>query len=237
MNTDVHTLSGGYAMDALSREEAAEFTSHLADCEACRIEVRELQAVAATLGASEATRPPAHLKARILAAADQSPQLPPKVMPMRRVRSTRWTTWMVSAAAAIVLIVGAGIGIGQLRGSSDNQPAEAAAVTQVFRAKDARTATVDTSNGGKVTVAASRQLRRMALETRALPTLGSRQVYQLWAIHDGSPTSAGLVDDVAAGKAMALPTGQTTVAITIEPVGGSKRPTTKPIVTMDPRAV
>lgn len=237
MSSDLHTLSGVYAVDALSPEEAAEFVKHLQGCEACRIEVRELQAAAATLGASEAAAPPPDLKARVLAAADRSPQLPPKVVPLHRARSPRWTARIASAAAAIVLVVGVGFGISQLRGSSPDQaPVMAASVAQVFRAKDAKTETVDTSNGGKVTVATSARLGRMALETHALPSLGSRQVYQLWAVHNGSPTSAGVVDDVALGKAMAMPSNHTTVAITIEPAGGSDQPTTKPIVTMDPRA-
>ena len=44
MSTDLHTLSGAYALDALSAEEAEEFRTHLDGCQACREEVRELQA-------------------------------------------------------------------------------------------------------------------------------------------------------------------------------------------------
>ena len=40
MTIDLHTLSGAYALDALSAEEAEEFSRHLAQCEACREEVR-----------------------------------------------------------------------------------------------------------------------------------------------------------------------------------------------------
>jgi anti-sigma-K factor RskA len=36
---------------------------------------------------------------------------------------------------------------------------------------------------------------------------------------------------------MALPTNGTTVAITVEPAGGSPAPTTKPIVQLDPDKV
>jgi anti-sigma-K factor RskA len=113
----------------------------------------------------------------------------------------------------------------------------AAAVSQVFEAPDAKTATVDTANGGRVKVATSQQLGRMAVETDQLPTLANRHVYQLWAIHNGTPTSAGVVENLGAGAAMAMPASGTTVAITIEPSGGSAKPTTKPIVQMDPRDV
>jgi anti-sigma-K factor RskA len=36
---------------------------------------------------------------------------------------------------------------------------------------------------------------------------------------------------------MAMPASGTTVAITIEPAGGSQEPTSKPVVEMDPRQV
>jgi anti-sigma-K factor RskA len=77
MSTDLHTLSGAYAIDALSAEEAQAFDTHLEECQACRDEVRELQQAAALMGASEARAAPPALKARVLAAADQLPQLPP----------------------------------------------------------------------------------------------------------------------------------------------------------------
>ena len=36
---------------------------------------------------------------------------------------------------------------------------------------------------------------------------------------------------------MAMPSAGTTVAITVEPSGGSEQPTTRPIVTVDPATV
>jgi anti-sigma-K factor RskA len=236
MTTDMHTLSGAYAVDALSAEEAEQFATHLEQCPACREEVRELQEAAAAMGADEATAPPAALKGRVLAAADQLPQMPPKVTPLERARSRRWAARIGAVAAAVVLVAGAAFGIGQLQ-PDQKQPVMAESVSQVFDAKDAKTETVDTSNGGKITVATSQQLGRMALETHALPPLGSKQVYQMWAIHNGSPTSAGVVDNLAAGKAMAMPSDHTTVALTIEPSGGSDQPTSRPIVVMDPATV
>lgn len=234
MSTDLHTLSGAYAIDALSAEEAQLFDTHLEQCQACRDEVRELQEAAARMGAGEAVVPPAALKARILAAADQQPQLPPKVTSIRTARSRRWTSQLVAAAAAVVLVVGVGIGV--LQGQRDDSGVLSATVSQVFQASDAHTKTVSTDHG-TLTVATSPSLGRMAVDTDGLQPLTSQQVYQMWAIHDGTPTSVGLVDDVRAGKAMAMPSSGTTVAITVEPAGGSEQPTGKPIVTVDPQAV
>src|SRR3954447_26789322 len=119
MSSDVHTLSGAYALDALTPEEAEEFAQHLARCESCRVEVREIEEAAARMGAAEAKVPPPELKPRVLAAIDRTPQLRPRTaeqgtaarssVPSRRTGGPRrWLTWVGSAAAAVVLI---GIGV------------------------------------------------------------------------------------------------------------------------------
>jgi anti-sigma-K factor RskA len=230
MSTDLHTLSGAYAVDALSPHEAAEFRTHLAGCEACRQEVRELRQAAARMGAGAAASPPAALRARVLAAADQTPQLPPRTTPIEVARR-RWLPRLLGAAAAVVLVAGAAFGVAQLRDDTGQVPAT---VAQVFAAPDAHTTRVQTSNGGTIVVATSEELRRMAVDTDALPRLDRSRVYQLWTIADGTPKSVGLLTDVDAGKALRLPGRGTTVAITVEPAGGSRLPTTEPIAAVEP---
>jgi anti-sigma-K factor RskA len=234
MSTDLHTLSGAYAVNALSAEEAASFSMHLEGCAACRDEVRELQEAAARMGASEALAPPPALRARILAAADHQPQLPPKVTPLEAARSRRWLPKIAAAAAAVVLLGGTAVELTQHR--DDQSSVMASTVSQVFTAADARTKTVTTDHG-RLTVAASPTMGRMAVDTDQLSSPGSGKVYQMWAVHAGTATSVGLVDDLKAGKAMAMPSAGTTVAITVEPKGGSEQPTTRPFVTVDPETV
>jgi anti-sigma-K factor RskA len=232
MSTDLHTLSGAYAVDALSDDEARLFDTHLDGCQACRDEVRELQDAAARMGAAEAVAPPVALRARVLAAADQLPQLPPKVTSIDAARSRRWTAKLVAAAAAVVLMLTGGFVALQLQ-RDDSVPV---ATSAVFSASDARTKTVETDHG-RLVVAASPSLGQVAVRTEGLHTLTGRQVYQMWTIHSGTATSQGIVENLKAGKVMAMPSAGTTVAITVEPAGGSQRPTTPPIVTLDPRSV
>jgi anti-sigma-K factor RskA len=235
MSTDLHTLAGAYAIDALSGQEARQFDRHLEECPACREEVRELRAAAARMGAAEALAPPPALKARVLAAADQLPQLPPRVSPMESVRERRWSAKLVAAAAAVVLALAGGIAVlDSQRGADQSQVAST--VSQVFQAVDARTKTVQTDHGS-VTVATSNRLGRMAVRTDGLRALGDKRVYQLWAVHGGTPTSAGVIENTRAGAAMALPSKGTRVAITVEPAGGSEQPTTAPFVSVDPRSI
>lgn len=234
MTTELHTLSGAYAIDALSAEEAAAFRTHLDTCVACCEEVRELRAAAARMGASEALVPPEDLKVRVLDAADRMPQLPPKVTPIEVARSRGWRPKLLAAAAAVVIVAGAVLGIGQLQ--DDDAARLAAGVSQVFEAPDARTAEVTTSQG-VLRVATSPSRGEMAVDIRDLAPLDDEHVYQLWAIVDGSMTSAGVLADKDTGAHMEMPAEGTEVAITVEPAGGSEAPTTDPIVQVDPAAV
>jgi anti-sigma-K factor RskA len=234
MSTDLHTLSGAYAVDALSAEEAQLFDKHLEECQACRDEVRELQAAAARLGAAEAIAPPAALRARVLAAADQQPQLPPRVTPVEAVRRTSWLPRLAVAAAAAVLVAAGAIGISQIGG--DDEPPMAAGVTQVFKAKDHHEAKVSTEYG-EVRVATSPSRNEMAVDARDLEPLDGGRVYQVWSIRGTEQDPVVVLEGDVRGASMAMPGEGTTVAITVEPAGGSKVPTSEPIVTVDPGAV
>ena len=239
MSTEVHTLSGAYALDALSSEEGAEFRAHLAVCAACRQEVGELREAAATMGATEADRAPESLKAKVLADADRTPQLPPlattsspQVTTLESVRRRRWVPQVAAAAAAAVIAVGVGVGVSQT--GNDDVPM-AAGVSQVFSADDAHTATVETEHG-TVRVATSPGRGEMAVDASGLEKLDNEHVYQVWSIVDGESNSVGvLAQDL--GAAMPMPPRGTQVAITVEPAGGSEQPTTNPIVAVDPATV
>ncbi len=66
--SDLHALSGAYAVDALDDLERARFERHLAECEDCGAEVRTLREAAAVLAEDAALAPPPGLRARVLAA-------------------------------------------------------------------------------------------------------------------------------------------------------------------------
>jgi anti-sigma-K factor RskA len=243
VNTDVHTLSGAYALNAVSQEEAERFEEHLESCSACREEVRELQAAAAQMAAGDAVPPPAELKARVMAAARQQPQMPPLVPQVITVGETpavrkRFPRLLVAAAASVAVIVAAGIGYNEMTDSSTPGSTLAAGVVRVFEAPDAHQATMVTTNGGRVSVATSPSLQQMAVDTDELPDPGDGRVYQLWAMADGAAAvSAGVLEDPDSGAAMAMPAEGIRVSITIEPAGGSEQPTGVPIMTVTPREV
>lgn len=245
MSIELHTLSGAYALNALSVEDAEEFRKHLGACPACRQEVRELQQAAADLGAAESVAPPAHLRARVLTAADRTPQLPPltrgstaapedggNVVVMRR---RNWATRLLVAAAAVVLVAAGAVGLSQLQ-EEEQGTLLAQEVVQVFEAEDANTATMETTNGGRISVATSPSRGEMAVDTDELPPLDGDHVYQLWAIRGDAISAVGILEPEK-GAAMEMPSPDTEVAITIEPAGGSEQPTTEPIMKVNPSEV
>ena len=234
MSTDLHTLSGAYAVNALSVEEAEAFRTHLEGCAVCRQEVRELRDAAARMGASEALVPPAYLKARVLAAADATPQLPPRVTPIEAARRRRFGPKILAgAAAAVVLIAGAVFGVSQIQ---DEEPPLAAGVSQVFEAPDAHSVEVETSHG-PLRVATSQSEGEMAVDTRDLVPLDADHVYQVWTVVEGEPLPVVVLENPKEGAHMGMPDPGTEVAITVEPAGGSEKPTTDPIVQVEPASI
>jgi anti-sigma-K factor RskA len=239
MSADVHMLSGAYALNALAPEEAAEFRRHLVGCPSCRKELRELQAAAARIGAAQAVTPPPQLKSRILAAAARTPQHAPSLTPVAGSPaagpSNTRLRWLAAAAAVVILAGGGAVGIRALL--DGGEPRLSPAAVQVFDADDARTMTVETANGGRLIVGVSASRGEMALDTRDLPKPGEGRVYQLWAIHGEDVESAAVLEDLDDGAAMGIPAEDTTVALTVEPSGGSEQPTSDPLVQIDPHDV
>jgi len=235
MSTELHTLSGAYALDALSPEEASAFRKHLEACPACCQEVRELRSAAARMGAGEAVAPPPYLRTRVVEAANRTPQLPPRVTPIRAARASRWSPKLVAAAAAAVLVVGTAIGVGVTMGEPEEVPL-ATGVVEVFTASDARSVEVETTHG-PLKVATSRSEGEMAVDTSSLVPLDEEHVYQVWTLVEGEPLPVVVLERPDTGAHMGMPAPGTQVAITVEPAGGSERPTTEPIAQLDPSTV
>jgi anti-sigma factor RsiW len=83
--SDMHPLSGAYAVDALDDIERARFERHLAECPDCTAEVASLREAAAMLAHSVDTEPSADLRAKVLAEISTVRPLPPQA---RRRRSS-----------------------------------------------------------------------------------------------------------------------------------------------------
>ena len=108
--SDIHALSGAYAVDALDDDERAQFEEHLAGCPACRSEVDSLREAAALLAETTVTAPSAELRDRVLAdiagtsaAAARAGATVTALEPRRR---RRVVTFLAAAAAAVAIGTG-----------------------------------------------------------------------------------------------------------------------------------
>lgn len=141
---------------------------------------------------------------------------------------------LASAAAAVLLIAGAVVGLNWTGTAGWGAQREVQAIAS---ADDAQTATVETTVGGEVTVVWSEELGRSAILAEGLPTVGDDETYELWYIdasgEELAATPAGLFDPDG-GAAYVVLDGEfepgLLIGITVEPAGGSDAPTTEPIV-------
>ena len=149
---------------------------------------------------------------------------------------TRPVTLLTAAAAAIALFVGGGLVGSSVFGETpavvDNQ---AAGLAEILAASDAQQARSDVEGGGTATLVWSGELGRSAVVVDGLAPLPAGSVYEAWYINDAGAAPAGTFDATGAHKASwhlldgTMSAGDT-VGVTVEPAGGSKTPTTTPIV-------
>ena len=238
---DVHKLTGAYAMDALDELERARFEQHLAQCDDCRAEVAELRETAALLSETVAVTPPASLRDSVLAGISQVRPLAPEVPTSsthdagrRAARGRSWVPFLV--AAALALIVGVGALVTQPWASDDSDDVERlTAAEQVLQAPDAEEVVVDLGEAGRATVTRSKSQDRAVITTEDMVSAPAGKDYELWFIEGDEFVSAGLMpDDPDQTVVLDGPAAEAAaVGITVEPDGGSEQPTSDPIAVFD----
>ena len=72
-----HEDAGAYVLDAMDPRERRAFEAHLAECAACQRDVREFRETLSGLKELVGQPPPPTLRASVLAAIQNVPQLPP----------------------------------------------------------------------------------------------------------------------------------------------------------------
>jgi anti-sigma-K factor RskA len=246
MHDDLHVLTGSYALDAVGDAEREEFERHLQHCPTCDAEVRGLRETAARLALACAMTPPARMERRVLAAAYTTRQLPPlsadrprrtlrrRALPRRassrsafpRTTATRRVAVLAAAASVAAAVA---LGITQLSAQHQLDQARATAIARVVTARDAHVETARTSAGGNVTVVTSAALREAVVSASGMASLPSSRVYQVWVLSPSGARSAGLMHG---SSLLATIRPGDRIGITVEPAGGTTRPTTTPVAVL-----
>ncbi|MEU9099945.1 anti-sigma factor [Streptomyces sp. NPDC048361] len=249
-NADLHTLTGAYALHALNDEEREEFECHLAACESCAQEVRELAATAARLGLAMTTLPPAALKANVLRRITTVRQDPPRTRPVGRSprrADRRHTALRFALAACLAAAVGSGgIAVWQhqqaetARVQAQAERQQSQQLTGVLAAPDAKATSGQLKGNATGTLVVARSRNQAVFLASGLSRPPAGKVYQLWYDDAGTMRSAGLMNPTRPTEAVLLsgPLDHATgMGITVEPAGGSPQPTTTPLALMTiPRA-
>ncbi len=195
------------AIGALDADEAELIDRHMAECGQCRAEFARASAAGAALALGTATPPPAYLRERVLASA----------VKIRRLRPWYRRAQVQGAIAAAVVAVVAGSWILAHRTAPES--------------RWAAHCTAQNADCGMV-IASGGVLR---LDVHGLPSPPAGKVYQAWIIPPKQeplpePTFAVSPDGSGSVQMIAVPEKGDVVAVTVEPLGGSKAPTSKPIL-------
>ncbi len=243
--TDPHTLAGAYVMDSVSPADRAAFEQHLAGCEPCRQEIRGLREATARLAGAVAVQPPPGMRDAALAAAGRTRQLPPAVRaepggwPARAAARGRWlprlALGLAGALAALAIVLGVAVSGTQHR--LDQAQLHTRAIATVLNAGDATMLTAKVSTGGTATVVMSHRERALVFTAAGLQPLPAAEGYELWLMGPAGDRGAGMMPGSRPGSVgpmvvSGLASGDR-VGLTVEPAGGSPRPTSAPVLMLD----
>jgi anti-sigma-K factor RskA len=219
----VDELIAGQALYALSPDDEERVALHVAECERCRRQLREAEALAASLAYGvPAAEPPPDLRGRVLAAVepvvDAAPARPAEARPIRSARS--WTWWPRVAAVAVPALAAAVVGLAIWNVSLHDDLS--GLHSQLFHGRAGNLRGVGNvvvkSDGNATLYASIKQAPR-------------GKTYEAWVIRGKVALPAGLFQGGGTVNLRLTRDARPgdVIAVTIEPAGGTKQPTATPI--------
>ena len=185
------------------------------------------------------------------------PEIRTHARPRRTRSSAPWIPWLSGVVATAAVAVAVFFGFAQAHTQQQLNQAQAQnhtlaqqqarveaeltqakqhdqALAQILGAPHVTLLSQRTTKGGVAVVVLDAATRKLVVATSGLPALPAGQVYQLWLIGPVKIVSAGLLPTAQAG--VTTPVVATGIVkgdklgLTVEPAGGSKQPTTTPIL-------
>jgi hypothetical protein len=237
-----------YALGALSQHDALAVSEHIALCPECRTEYDALRPVADSLGYAAEERVDdvrtARMKSKLMQRVEPVAAVRSQLAAKPRRRALLWPAYLAAAAAIVIALINIVIAAdlrAELASSHDRiaQLERQTALELRTEARDremiADLVATDSKRfpvpGGEI-IASSGRLY-MTMEKLPAPPRG--RVYQAWTQARGEKhvtPSVTFVPNRAGVAVVALPVpakNVVAVAVSVEPVGGSQQPTTKPV--------
>ncbi len=227
-------LSAAYALGALDADDARAFeTARQMHPEWQAQAARDAETAAFLADSVPEVEPPTHVRDDLLSFIALTAQTAPVPLGAPRPPSTgavqtqarmRWSRGILAMAASFVILVGIGFTAVSIH-DQVNLPPAVVALNEVRSAPDARFARAPIDGGGVSTVYWSESVGEAVIVSDGLPKIASDQSFELWFVRDGVPIAAGAFEPDGGNKGLWVMEGQMqpgdTVAITIEPLGGS----------------
>jgi len=233
-------LKDAYVLGALPQEERAAFERYLATHPERQAEIDELGAFANLLAFSPQQQEPSpELRRRVMdvVEAEAAPTQDRRRSVFSGIREyLAWRT--VALGVATVLVVGllswnvllqeqVQALTGQVEEARTEQPER-----QVQEGRTIRLEGAWAQQGASAEVASIDE-NRVILVAEDMPSVPENRTCQIWVIHDDVPTPSGLFDPDGNMTATPVTTSiekADAIAITVEPVGGSEKPTGDPVL-------
>lgn len=231
-------LKDAYVLGALPEDERAAVEAYLASRPERQAEVEDLIGVASLLALAPPEQDaPADLRRRLMGVVTSESTRP------RAARRHTAFSWLgrftglrnVALGAAALLVVGLFSWNVLLQGDVRDLRGEVEEARTAGEAQETREIELGgtwAEQGARAEVTALRD-NRAILVVEDMPSLPDDRTGQVWVINDDVPEPSGLLDPSGnmAATAITTPLGEAdTIAVTIEPAGGSDKPTTEPVL-------
>jgi anti-sigma-K factor RskA len=238
-------LKDAYVLGALPEEERLEFEQYLVAHPDLQVEIEELSTIAGLLAFSpQEQEPSSELRRRIMDTVEAEAVHPAEVVHPRASRRS-WLAGLWEAvgprdlalAAAAMLVIGLFSWSMLLQGevqdlqgrvqSLQSQPQDQSQGPQMIALGGA-----GTEQGVRAELLTLKDDRAI-LVAENMPPAPEGKTYQIWVIKGDTPKPSGLFEPKGDSIAAVVENpveGADAVAVTVEPEGGSKKPTTDPML-------
>jgi anti-sigma-K factor RskA len=246
MHSEIQESIPLLALGGLDAVEQARLEQHLAVCPACRALLAEYHFVAEELNAQVPPQTiPAELEAKLMR------QLPPRAPRQPNASSAKMPSpqqpnfWRqpvrvsrFAFALTVVLILALGVTAAAFALQWQSlRAADSQVVAQPYTLENLEFISLSGAPGGPDGyICLARDNKIAMLWITKMDALDADHIYQLWLIKGGQRTSGGIFRPGADGRAIVLVNAQEPwgnyeeVGVTIEPAGGSPKPTTPRII-------
>jgi anti-sigma-K factor RskA len=245
-------LKDAYALGALPEDELREFEEYLRVHPERQSEVDELTSIAALLAVSPADQePPKKLRRSVMAMVNA--EAANSRRERRRASSPSWRASLddlrdafparIALGAAAMLVVGL-LSWNVLLQSEvrdlSGQNSELQAQVEEARSGASEARVLAMQGQGEMSEANAEVIDfegndRVILVAENVPSIPDDRTFQIWVIDEGGPKPSGVFepggDAVAAVVSQPIEDAQT-IAVTVEPAGGSPQPTTDPMLSV-----